>query len=758
MRTFVAVVLLGFASFAWAGPFAVVEQGEARCSLVLPGAPEEDELLAARELVEYVQRMSGAELPQGGPDAEGPKLFLGRAESFPAVAKDLSLAPEEYRISAEGNDLAVLGGSARGALWGAYALLDEWGCRWYMPGPMGEHVPKQETLTVENAPRTEGPDFSYRQIWYSWGGAEGSGARLAEWARRNRLAHPWVQHGHNLTNSMPPEASFDKRPELYSLRNGRREASQVCTTDPEAVRLIIETVNRFFDEHPDCLCYSLCPDDNRDFCECERCRLLDTGEKDREGFPIVTDRLVTFVNAVAEGIQERHPGKMVSTYAYVNHSTPPKHTPVSPHVAIFFTTSMYCGGHGIGDTLCESRMAMRADLEKWSALCPNMYIYEYDPVPGNAEHIWPLFGARVREFSLYRAMGIQGLSMEAHCSWATLSPNHWFTARCLWKGDQDMVALLYDYCRGFYGPAAGPMHAFHAALENAMATYRPMLEWGTRDIPSLYPPALTSRCRSLLDEARRIAKEAGDRLVAERLSMVDMGFRYLEAYLAARRGAVYGLSYEEVKEAFKACLDSIEEMVYANVDYIEVQSCLPTIRGEQGDLMGSVYGKELGLVTEWNAIGPFDNTLNRGVDTVYPPEEGIDLEAAYKGIEGPVRWRKIAMPEYQGYVDLLHHFTPQDWVTVYALGYIHSEREVDAEIRAGSNDTLKVWLAGSLIWQYGQGRKARMDEDIIPVHIPAGVTPVLLKISQTGLDWGFFFRITDSSGESIPGIEVKTTP
>ena len=52
-------------------------------------------------------------------------------------------------------------------------------------------------------------------------------------------------------------------------------------------------------------------------------------------------------NQVAERLQERHPGKMVSMYAYINHSTPPVQTPVSPYVVIFFTTSVYCGGHGI---------------------------------------------------------------------------------------------------------------------------------------------------------------------------------------------------------------------------------------------------------------------------------------------------------------------------------------------------------------------------------------------------------------------------
>ena len=481
---------------------------------------------------------------------------MGRAEAFPSLpvsSQVVDLEPEEYLIAGDGDDLYLLGGSAKGALWAVYGLLDELGCRWYMPGDIGEVIPKRKDIVVDDKVRVDGPDFPYRQIWYSWGGpAPDCGPRLQVWRQRNRLAHPLVMHGHNLTTSLPPEASFEKRPELYSLVDGKRMKTQVCTTDPEVIELITQTVMNYFDKNPHALCYSLCPDDNEGFCECERCLALDTGEIDKNREKrIVTDRYVTFLNQVAEGIQKKHPGKMVSMYAYVCHSTPPVRTEVSPYVVIFFTASVYCGGHGIGDTHCESRMEMKADLEAWTKACKNVYIYEYDPIPGNAELPWPLFGARAREMPLYRDMGIKGISMESHCSWATLSPNHWFTARCLWSADNTADDLLRDYCTGFFHLPEDPasqeveeqMVRFYTALEKPFSEFEPKIDWGQRDIPDLFPMKTVRQCRGHLDRAMDLAAKSSspekDRIL-ERLHMVDLGFRYLEEYLKCRRMMVEG--------------------------------------------------------------------------------------------------------------------------------------------------------------------------------------------------------------------------
>src|SRR5581483_11325120 len=61
-------------------------------------------------------------------------------------------------------------------------------------------------------------------------------------------------------------------------------------------------------------------------------------------------------------------------------------------------------------------------------------------------------------------------------------------------------------------------------------------------------------------------------------------------------------------------------------------------------------------VDSWQIAGPFDNGADdAGLDTVYPPEKGVDLKSSYRGKSGLVSWRTVR-PDAQGYVDLAAFF------------------------------------------------------------------------------------------------------
>ena len=765
-----------------AGNVVVVEDGVARFGLVLPDDPTEDEALAAEELSRYVERMTGVPLERIGRDAARRKIYLGCVTSFSGTAVDLTahdhfglLKHEEFCIDVIEDDLYLIGGSPRGVLWAVYGILHEMGCRWYMPGEIGEVIPKRDTLSLDARRRVDGPDFSYRWITYTWGGPKDGAEDFEAWMRRNRCAQPPVPHGHNLKASLPPEASFEKRPELYALNGDRRTQQQVCTSHPDVLRMITQTVNEYFDTNPDSSCYSLCPDDNTDFCECEHCRSLDAGGYDEElKRPVVTDRYVTFVSHVAEKIQERHPGKMVSMYAYNNHTSPPVHASLSPYVVVFFTTNRYCGGHGIGDEICASRMQMKVDLTAWTRACPNVYIYEYDPVPYNAECPWPVFGARVREMPLYRQMGVKGLSVEGHCSWATLSPNHWVTAQTLWDAGRSEEELLRDYCNGFYGldvalregsgalaDIAELMYSIHMALQAALAKYEPKLKWEMPAYDLIFSRNLLRACRRQLIDAFAASGRASQpdaKVVRERLRMADLGFRYLRRVANCQRILRTDGDPREFETSYADCVSLIEEMQSTNSSYVEVRSAVPGLIRDIGGLLETRSGAAFGLVSEWNAIGPFDNAGHEGHVRAYPPEREIDLQAAYEGKTGSVKWRVIKAKGNRGYIDLLQHSEPTDWVTIYVMNYLHTERDIDVQLRMGSNDSLKAWVGGEPVWDVGSGREAAFDGDIVPVHLPAGSTPVLLKISQMERNWGFYFRVTDSVGMPAQGVRVGLKP
>ena len=75
----------------------------------------------------------------------------------------------------------------------------------------------------------------------------------------------------------------------------------------------------------------------------------------------------------------------------------------------------------------------------------------------------------------------------------------------------------------------------------------------------------------------------------------------------------------------------------------------------------------------WQIIGPFDNAEGRGLDTVFPPEQEIKLDAQYEGRGEPARWHGVNLRDGLR-VSLAHFKTSDD-----AVCYLY--RRVDAPAR-----------------------------------------------------------------------------
>jgi len=733
-------------------PVTLCDSSGAGFAILTPDKPSPQERAAAEELRLYLKRICGSDFVIKHSRSEEPAILVSRADRVADVNAQ-TLGPDGLLIEVAPGSIRLIGGDDRGVRYAVATFLEDLGVRWIMPGEFGEVVPTRQVLTVPTGKRIERPDFPYRQIWYAYGAqsAEG-GRRLAEWCRRNKVGRTLVQHGHNLCASLPRDVTLKSHPAYFALVNGRRERSQLCTTHPDVVRLVIQQVVKYFDQSPQTLAYSLCPDDNTDFCECDRCRVLDVGGIDPyTQKPLVTDRYMHFLNAVARGIQAKHPGKIVSTYAYVNYSIPPQKVEIDPHVAVVFTTSVFCSIHGIGDGHCESRMRMKDLLAGWARKASQVYIYEYDPIPYNAELPCPLYGARLREMPVYKAMGIRGFSFESHQSWATLSPNYYIAAKMMWNSSADGAALLKDCCDSFFGPAGKAMLAYYTAQERAFGDYRGEIRWSQRDIPDAFSDQIISEMQRYLRQAESAAGQAPYR---DRVGMVRMAYDYLKHYLTARRQAVGG-TYAAFRRAGAAAEALIDRMAQTNEDFILAKVAREKLRGGLGDTAATCFTKDMGLVTRWWLIGPFDNTGMDGHTRVYPPENEIKLDAVYAGKVGQVRWRRCEGPEWQGYVDLAAVMKPKDWVCAYALTYVNSPSARSVQLRVGSNDSIVVFLNGKRVHDNKALRQARVDEDIVPVELRKGRNTFLLKIGQTGLNWGFYFRITSASGDRLTDLRFS---
>jgi putative membrane-bound dehydrogenase-like protein len=150
-----------------------------------------------------------------------------------------------------------------------------------------------------------------------------------------------------------------------------------------------------------------------------------------------------------------------------------------------------------------------------------------------------------------------------------------------------------------------------------------------------------------------------------------------------------------------------------------------------------------GLAMDFWVVGPFGDDLKKE----YPPEGKADPEATYPGDK---KWQP-AQAEPSGLLNLKAIFNREN-ASAYALTYVWSPKEQKAQMLLGSDDTVRVWLNGSLVHEYATPRSARPDEDKVDVALKQGWNAVLAKVVNGQADHGLYLRFV---GE---GLRVSRVP
>lgn len=145
----------------------------------------------------------------------------------------------------------------------------------------------------------------------------------------------------------------------------------------------------------------------------------------------------------------------------------------------------------------------------------------------------------------------------------------------------------------------------------------------------------------------------------------------------------------------------------------------------------------------WKVVGPFDNARGAGVKRAFPPEERVDLNAEYLGLNGQrIRWQDA--PEFaDDTYNNLDRYPQNYWTVTYVHRVIDSDRERSATLYLGSDDTIAVWLNGQKVHEWAERpRGVKRDDDVVPVTLRPGANTVLIKIGNFEGGYGFSYRLS----------------
>jgi tetratricopeptide (TPR) repeat protein len=180
----------------------------------------------------------------------------------------------------------------------------------------------------------------------------------------------------------------------------------------------------------------------------------------------------------------------------------------------------------------------------------------------------------------------------------------------------------------------------------------------------------------------------------------------------------------------------------------------------RGDLgAAEAERRRLGFVRGWWIAGPFDNEGRAGFDRVFPPEEGIDLDARFPGKARTVGWRALPPElEFQGIAAIGTAVRPQREAVVYALSVPVVAREQRARLWIGASGAFRVWVNGTKVLEDGAYHPARLDQAAVDVTLRKGPNRILVKLAQDQGDMAIAVRLTDGAGAPLAAPPATLPP
>lgn len=497
------------------------------------------------------------------------------------------------RIKTTGNVLVLLGADddtpadAGGSRYAVVTFLEEaLGIRYLWPGELGLVVPRQPTIGVQELDKTFTPLITQRQI--RWGNnssdrtAEGLAylgipreefdARFAQAFGRDKGLTNWsewqrlggsleLRGGHSFGDAW--EKYHVGHPEWFALQgNGSRDLSKL---NPERARLCKSNVELIEALAQDKIAeldrtgaksISLAPNDGgrATFCMCSECKKLDPPEgrkitlTDYTASPprqfeyvSLTDRMVWFWNRLATRISAARPGTWFVVYAYSAYKAPPIRGKLHPNIAVAFV--------GVSYDSDEARNQARADWQAWAMMSGKLYWRPNLLLYGRRQGVPAVYIHKLADdLQNFAHNGLVGTDFDSIMhNWATEGLNYYVLSKLLWDPDQDVDAILSDYCQSGFGPAAETVKRYFLEIERLTNQTAAGVGASTREIPSAlklapYTPQTCTTLHALLNQALAAAGE--DELIRQRIAFLRNGISFVE--LQARTH-VYARAHQEQK-------------------------------------------------------------------------------------------------------------------------------------------------------------------------------------------------------------------
>ena len=317
-------------------------------------------------LLEYAEKATGHKLTVTEDASAEHLIVIGMTEldtEAVRTARD-QIKNDGYAFVEDGGKLYVTGNCTAGTAYGVYTFMENYlGVRFYTENYT---CVRDNPISRIPAGYTEvySPAFLMRDtFWYDVSHSQ----TLANRFKDNSEYVPEMEGGISYAGSFVHTlAALTNTPHVIG--------QQPCLTDEKVYQTVLANVKAWLRANPQAKIISVSQNDSASEhlgCQCENCKAID----EREGTPMGS--LLTFVNRIANDIKDEFPGVYVDTLAYRYTRKAPKTIKPADNVIIRLCSIECCFGHPLSDENCAHNVAFKKDIEEWSAICDNLYIWDY---------------------------------------------------------------------------------------------------------------------------------------------------------------------------------------------------------------------------------------------------------------------------------------------------------------------------------------------------------------------------------------------
>jgi HEAT repeat protein len=152
------------------------------------------------------------------------------------------------------------------------------------------------------------------------------------------------------------------------------------------------------------------------------------------------------------------------------------------------------------------------------------------------------------------------------------------------------------------------------------------------------------------------------------------------------------------------------------------------------------------FIQDWLVSGPFTKPGLAGAPAFFDVAFGPEKQGE------KVQWKAMPRGE-QPNLSML--YPGVDNAAAYLKAAIVAPENCNAALLLGSDDGIKVWLNGAVVFGTNTDRGDMPDQDMAPIELKKGANELMLKITQGGGGWSAHARIVGSDGQPIAGLRVE---